>query len=103
MPSAAGEPSDHSGIEPYIGTGVQVLEFSRGFDGGGSATWPVDQSEGASPSRIFAGHPWNPRIRPRVYRPFEFVIPGTTDAGIARVGTEPNPRTPYIKRGMVNG
>jgi hypothetical protein len=34
----------------------------------------------ASPSRIFASHPWNSCIRPRVYRPFEFVIPGTTDA-----------------------
>ena len=39
-----------------------------------------DGGRGASPSRIFAGHPWNSRIRPGVYRPFEFVIPGTTDA-----------------------
>src|SRR5262245_46083800 len=29
---------------------------------------------------MLACHPWNSGIRPRVYRPFEFVIPGTTDA-----------------------
>jgi hypothetical protein len=57
--------------------------------GGGSATWLVDLITApfsASPSRIFAGHPWHSRIRPRVYRPFEFVIPGTTDAADEMVG-----------------
>jgi hypothetical protein len=29
---------------------------------------------------MFPGHPWNSGIRPGVYRPFEFVIPGATDA-----------------------
>jgi hypothetical protein len=33
-----------------------------------------------SPARIFAGHPWHSRIWPRVYRPLERIIPGTTDA-----------------------
>ena len=37
---------------------------------------------GARHHRGYSGadHPWNSRIRPRVYRPFEFVIPGTADA-----------------------
>jgi hypothetical protein len=37
-------------------------------------------SEAGSPSRIFAGHPWHSRVRPCVYRPFDLIIPGTTDA-----------------------
>ena len=59
----------------------QVLEFSvPSLTGGGFGNLAGRSIGLRSPSRIFAGHPWNSRIRPRVYRPFEFVIPGTTDA-----------------------
>src|SRR5262245_4563027 len=34
----------------------------------------------ASPSRIFAGRPWDSRLWTRVYRPRHLIIPGTTDA-----------------------
>ena len=69
--------------------GVPSRSLSRRFDGGwvgNLAGRSITAVLRASPSRIFAGHPWNSRIWPRVYRPLELVIPGTTDAADEMVG-----------------
>ena len=68
-----------SQVQESPGTGVSVAALTGGGQPG-LAGQSITAVLRASPSRIFAGHPWNSRIRPRVYRPFEFVIPGTTDA-----------------------
>jgi hypothetical protein len=36
--------------------------------------------------RISPGHSWHSRIRPDVYRPFDLVIPGATDAADEMIG-----------------
>jgi hypothetical protein len=85
------------------GQGVAWVELppnpcSEGVQGAWRSPWPhggphprsgnwASWAPGASPSRILAGHPWHSRIRPRVYRPFEFVVPGTTDAAESALST----------------
>ena len=53
---------------------------SRRFDGGvgRQSGWSI--TEGRVTIADICRSPWNSGVRPRVYRPFEFVIPGTTDA-----------------------